>query len=65
MQHLPDSLLAQLAEGGRVAYVEHVKGGLGHITLGRKVNGHVVTERLFDAGVAVLPSFAAKKEFVF
>jgi protein-L-isoaspartate(D-aspartate) O-methyltransferase len=61
---VPESLIAQLAEGGRlVAVVGRVP--MGKATLYCKAAGHVTAVPLFDAAAPVLPGFAKPAAFVF
>ncbi|HEY2033721.1 MAG TPA: protein-L-isoaspartate O-methyltransferase [Rhizomicrobium sp.] len=60
----PDSLLGQLAEGGRLVAV--VKSGAsGHATVFLKEKGQVGSRKAFDADAAILPGFREKVGFVF
>lgn len=61
---VPDALIAQLKEGGRlVAVVGSMP--MGKATLYRKVGGHVTAVPLFDAAAPLLPGFAKPAAFVF
>ena len=61
---VPDALIAQLKEGGRlVAVVGSVP--MGKATLYRKVSGRVTGVPLFDAAAPLLPGFAKPAAFVF
>jgi len=61
---VPDALIAQLKEGGRlVAVVGSVP--MGKATLYRKVGGRVTGVPLFDAAAPLLPGFAKPAAFVF
>ena len=62
---LPDALLDQMAEGGRLAAV--VTAGLptGTARLYQKIGGTVSSRPLFDAGCRLLPGFAKPQQFVF
>ena len=72
---VPQSILKRLAEGGVIAWVEHrarradgVRGmpiGLGAIQVACKRSGAMKTKQLGEAGVAVLPGFAAAESFTF
>ncbi|MDP6389954.1 MAG: protein-L-isoaspartate O-methyltransferase [Alphaproteobacteria bacterium] len=62
---VPEEILNQLAEGGRLVAVVDAQKGVGHATLiGKRggVNSHLT---LFDAAIPTLPEFRAKAEFVF
>lgn len=62
---VPQEILAQLAEGGRLVTVLLDKDGLGRATLMRKDEGVVSGRVLFDAATPVLPGFERKDGFVF
>ena len=63
VEKLPQSLMAQLKDGGRVAAI-FMTGALGQVKIGYK-NGDQISWRFaFNAGAPVLPGFAAAKEFV-
>lgn len=62
VEELPQSLLSQLKDGGRVAAI-FMTGALGQVKVGYK-NGEQISWRFaFNAGAPVLPGFAAAKEF--
>ncbi|OUS35134.1 protein-L-isoaspartate O-methyltransferase [Rhodobacterales bacterium 56_14_T64] len=62
VEDLPQSLMAQLKDGGRVAAI-FMTGALGQVKIGYK-NGDQISWRFaFNAGAPVLPGFAAAKEF--
>jgi protein-L-isoaspartate(D-aspartate) O-methyltransferase len=61
---VPESLLAQLKEGGRLVAVLR-SGPLGRATLHLKTAGAVSTRQLFDAAVPPLPGFELPRGFVF
>lgn len=61
---VPNALLDQLAEGGRLVAV--LRGeGVGVARLYTRVNGSIGNRPLFDASTPVLPGFEKKKEFAF
>jgi protein-L-isoaspartate(D-aspartate) O-methyltransferase len=60
----PDSLLAQLKEGGRLVAVVG-RGPTGKAMIYRMASGHVTAQTLFDAAAPVLPGFVKPAEFVF
>jgi protein-L-isoaspartate(D-aspartate) O-methyltransferase len=65
---LPDSLLAQLKEGGRLSAVVHpaaAAGRRGKATLFEKNSGHIGSRVLFDAAGDLLEGFERKPEFSF
>ncbi|HEY0212922.1 MAG TPA: protein-L-isoaspartate O-methyltransferase [Paenirhodobacter sp.] len=63
IEALPDSLSAQLKDGGRVIAI-FMRGALGTVRLGRKIDGHIIWRDIFNAtapvlqGFAVIPAFA-------
>jgi len=61
---VPEPLLAQLKEGGRLAAVVR-QGPPGRATLYARNNGAVSARPLFDAAVPPLPGFEAPQGFVF
>lgn len=61
---VPDSLLSQLAEGGRLVAVVR-RDPPGRALLYMRTGGTVSTRRLFDAAVPPLPGFEAPRGFVF
>ena len=62
VEEVGTDLLAQLAEGGRIAAV-FMQGALGTVKMGTKVNGRVSWRFAFNASAPVLPSFAARRGF--
>ena len=60
----PESLLAQLKDGGRLAIVMG-HGRSGRATLFRKVGKSVSRARVFDAAAPALPAFNRASEFTF
>ena len=64
VDELPDTLLAQLAEGGRLVVVEgHGNAGVARIYL--KSNGVATGRRAFNAAVKPLPGFERAPAFEF
>jgi len=64
VERLPDALVAQLADGGRLVAVRR-EGSVGRGVLIERV-GNATGERvLFDANTPVLPAFTAERGFVF
>ncbi len=61
---IPDGLIDQLADGGRLACVYDV-GGVGKASLFTKEGSVVGRRELFDASVPPLPGFEQKRGFVF
>jgi protein-L-isoaspartate(D-aspartate) O-methyltransferase len=64
VDQVPDKLLAQLAEGGRLATVVGT-GPVGRATLITKRRGIPSSQILFDAAVPALKDFAKEPGFVF
>lgn len=60
---VPDKIARQLTEGGRLVAV--VGDGVGRGTLMTRSRGVVASRPVFDAGIPVLPDFAAEQGFVF
>ena len=63
VQTVPDALLAQLAEGGRIGAI-FVEGANGEVRIGTLVEGHLGWRFAFNAGGPVLPGFARAQGFV-
>ncbi|WP_374765169.1 protein-L-isoaspartate O-methyltransferase family protein [Yunchengibacter salinarum] len=61
---VPDSLVRQLKEGGRLVTVL-MDGGVGRAYMVTLQNGVAGGRELFDANVPMLPGFEAEKKFVF
>lgn len=66
VEFVPDAIIGQLADGGRLATVLRTEnGGMGQAMLYRR-DGEVIAHRaLFDASVPALPGFARKRGFTF
>jgi protein-L-isoaspartate(D-aspartate) O-methyltransferase len=62
VERVPDALLDQLKEGGRIGCV-FMEGALGVVRIGYKIDGDVTWRFAFNASAPVLPGFA--KEAVF
>ena len=62
---LPDALVAQLAEGGRLVSVIARPGSVAQASLTLKVGSAVSTLPLFEAAASLLPGFAERAGFVF
>ncbi len=52
---LPEAVLAQVAEGGRIAFLREVKAPLSRAILARRLGGAVSERVLFEAAAPVLP----------
>ena len=64
VDEVPDALLRQLDNGGRLVCVLR-EAGVGHVRIYQNSNGHFGSRRLFDANVPLLPGFETKQPFVF
>jgi protein-L-isoaspartate(D-aspartate) O-methyltransferase len=62
VENLPESLISQLKDGGRVASI-FMSGALGQVKVGYKSGGQISWRFAFNAGAPVLPGFALAKEF--
>ena len=62
---IPQAIIDQLAEGGRLVTVIGADMPVGRATLVQRRNNVVSERTLFDAAVRTLPSFKAKAGFVF
>ncbi|KIC50485.1 protein-L-isoaspartate O-methyltransferase [Tateyamaria sp. ANG-S1] len=60
--HVPESLLAQLKDGGRIGCL-FMNGALGEVRIGYKIDGAVSWRRAFNAGAPVLPGFEKQNAF--
>lgn len=72
VQHIEQSILNQLAEGGRLVAIKNIsrrpgsEKGLGKSLLAWKADGQIFQrEGDFDASVPVVPGFEAKPQFTF
>jgi protein-L-isoaspartate(D-aspartate) O-methyltransferase len=61
---VPDSLLSQLKDGGRLVAVVGF-GPMGKATLYRRAGGHATAQPVFDAAAPPLPGFIKPAAFVF
>lgn len=62
---LPQTIIDQLAEGGRLLAVMRAPGEVGRATLTMRRRGAVSSRTLFDAAVPPLPGFERRPRFVF
>ncbi len=62
IEHLPDAIVAQLRDGGRIAALFQ-DGALGRCRIGRAHAGRIAWRDAFSAGAPVLPGFAARRAF--
>lgn len=60
---LPDGLIGQLKDGGRMAVLYDGEGGLGQVRIGYKIDGRMNWRFAFDAGAPVLPGFEKHPAF--
>ena len=67
VEHIPQALIDQLAEGGRLMTIVRKKGAhKGTVTLvQRSAENNFTTLPLFDAAVPLLPEFKVKEDFSF
>ncbi len=63
VEHLPDALIEQLKDGGRIAAI-FLEGALGVCRIGYKFDGKLSWRFAFNAGAPVLPGFEARRAFV-
>ncbi|WP_095590587.1 protein-L-isoaspartate O-methyltransferase family protein [Actibacterium ureilyticum] len=63
VEHLPDAIVSQLKEGGRIAAL-FSEGSLGVCRIGYKIDGEVNWRFAFNAGAPVLPGFERHSAFV-
>jgi protein-L-isoaspartate(D-aspartate) O-methyltransferase len=64
IEHLPDGLAAQVAEGGRIV-TGLVLRQVTRLASGRKIGGMVTLQPIEDLGMPMLPAFAAPKRWTF
>lgn len=64
VERVPDALLSQLAEGGRLAAIR-MDGMLGQCRIWRRSGDSVSSRAAFEAAAPVLPGFDAKRAFTF
>jgi len=62
VEHLPEALLAQLKDGGRMAAL-FIEGALGVVRVGYKIDGRMNWRFAFNAGAPVLPGFERHTAF--
>jgi protein-L-isoaspartate(D-aspartate) O-methyltransferase len=63
VETVPQALLSQLKEGGRIAAI-FMTGALGTARIGYRLDGVVTWRPVFNATAPVLPGFEAKRGFV-
>jgi len=64
VEYIPDAIIEQLAEGGRLGGAV-LDRGITRLTVGRRVGGAFGTLSVGDAGVPALPGFSRPKQFSF
>lgn len=64
VEYLPDAIIEQLAQGGRLG-TALVDRGITRLIVGRKVAGAFGYLSVSDAGVPILPGFVCPKTFTF
>jgi protein-L-isoaspartate(D-aspartate) O-methyltransferase len=64
IEHLPDTLVDQLRDGGSVGYAA-IDRGVTRLTVGRKAGGSIGLRSIADSGVAPLPGFSRPRAFTF
>ena len=64
VEHIPDAIVGQLAEGGRLG-AALVDRGITRLIVGRKSGGAFGYLSLGDSGAPVLPGFARPRSFTF
>lgn len=64
LSEVPEALLAQLKDGGRIAAV-FMQGGLGAVRVGHKAAGKVTWRFAYNAAAPVIAGFGARHEFEF
>jgi protein-L-isoaspartate(D-aspartate) O-methyltransferase len=62
---VPNEIIAQLAEDGRLVAVVKAEGGVGRATLTTRTGGVIARRVMFDAAIPMLPGFRPKPAFVF
>ena len=65
IDHLPQALADQLAEGGRIVGVLREAGGVGQATLWARHRGALSSRSLFEASLPPLPGIARPVQFEF
>lgn len=62
VQHLPDAILTQVKEGGRIVCI-FIEGRMGTAQVGYKIDGNMSWRSAFDATAPILPGFARHRAF--
>ncbi|MGH1329754.1 MAG: protein-L-isoaspartate O-methyltransferase family protein [Paracoccaceae bacterium] len=63
VEHLPEAILDQLKEGGRIACL-FAEGALGIMRIGYKIDGALTWRFSFNAAAPVMAGFEARRAFV-
>lgn len=63
VEQVPDALLDQLGEGGRIAAI-FMEGALGECRIGHKLDGRVNWRMAFNASAPILPGFRKDPGFI-
>jgi protein-L-isoaspartate(D-aspartate) O-methyltransferase len=64
IEHIPDAIIAQLAEHGRLG-TALIDRGVSRLAVGRKAGGGFGLHTLADSGAAALPGFSRPPVFIF
>ena len=62
VETVPEALLAQLKDGGRIAALM-MQGGVGAVKIGHKTGGKVAWRFVFNAAAPVMMGFTKRHEF--
>jgi len=65
VSEVPEGIIGQLADGGRLVCIETADNGLGRGTLIKKFGESVSRRQVFDAGSPILPGFEVRPAFSF
>jgi protein-L-isoaspartate(D-aspartate) O-methyltransferase len=65
VEEIPEGLLSQLGDGGRLVCIVLGSGGFGKGTLTTRVGASITRRAVFDAGTPLLPGFNRAPSFVF
>ena len=65
VEQIPDAIIRQLGDGGRLVCIVAGAGGLGKGTLVTRYGGTVNRRAVFDAGTPLLPGFERRPTFAF
>ncbi|CUH14170.1 Protein-L-isoaspartate O-methyltransferase [Jannaschia seosinensis] len=62
VEHLPEGLVEQLREGGRIAAI-FMERSLGAVRVGQIIDGHLAWRFAFNASAPIVPGFTAPTKF--